>query len=236
MGKKARKILDIFYPPFFPCIICGSESTDLDTGLCQMCQRNLPYIKNPCPSCGHELGDNNACFECTRPREFDKAVIALEYTQQVRGLVLSLKFNNKRYLARPMGRIMAGVLAKQLSAEIDYIIPVPLGKKRFKERGFNQSLLLAKEVSRILGLPLLENVLVQVKDKPDQSLLTQKERQANTQDVYACENAGLIKEKALLLVDDVLTTGYTAEACAKILNAAGAENVYVLAFAGSSLK
>jgi competence protein ComFC len=112
------------------------------------------------------------------------------------------------------------------TAGIDAVIPVPLSPSGLKERGFNQALLLAYHLSKKKNLPLLMDVLAKITDTPPQVGLSAKERAANVRKAFACRKK--LSDMSILLIDDVMTTGATANACSKELLKAGARNVYVL--------
>ena len=113
----------------------------------------------------------------------------------------------------------------------DIIIPVPISKKRYKQRGYNQSAILAKDLARELKAEYLENILVKIKDNAAQSSLNQDEREANVQGAYKVVNKQKIFDKKILIIDDVFTTGATLNECSRVLKAAGAGNIGVFTIA-----
>ena len=113
----------------------------------------------------------------------------------------------------------------------DKIIPVPISKKRYKERGYNQSLLIANEISKQTNLELVNNCLIKTKNIIEQSKLNKEDRQQNIQGVYSIQNEEIITNKKVLLIDDIYTTGSTVNECSKILQQARPERIGVLVLA-----
>jgi ComF family protein len=147
----------------------------------------------------------------------------------IREAVLRLKYRELRAIAPTLARLLAEHLGSH-SVEADLLVPVPLHPRREAQRGFNQSLLLARQVGRLLGLPVEERGLARVKDSPPQArTLSRRERWANVQGAF--EARVPFAGRHVLLVDDVCTTGATLEACAQALRGAGAVSVWGLAVA-----
>lgn len=140
-----------------------------------------------------------------------------------------LKFHGLKRLAKPLGRLL---LNFDLSG-MDGVVPVPLSIKRLRERGFNQSLLFARVISREKKFPLLMDILFKKKETPPQTRLSGKERLLNLRNAFKVK--GDIRGLRLLLVDDVMTTGATVTECSKQLMKAGAKEVIVLALARASM-
>jgi len=140
-----------------------------------------------------------------------------------------LKFHGLKRLSKPLGRLL---LSLDLP-EMDGIVPVPLNIKRLRERGFNQSLLIAHGISKVKGVPLLMDILLKKKETPPQIGLSAKERLLNLKNSF--EVKGNIKGLRLFLVDDVMTTGATVTECSKDLMKAGSKEVIVLTLARSSM-
>ncbi len=145
----------------------------------------------------------------------------------MRTAVLRLKYRNHRRLAAPLGQMMATAWRQQQGTSgADSLVPVPLYAGRLEERGFNQATLLAREIARILGLPVDAAGLARVRATEPQFSLHPGERHQNVHGAFAC-NANLAGRR-MILVDDVCTTGATLEACAHVLKSAGAADVWAL--------
>ena len=136
-------------------------------------------------------------------------------------------------LVEPLGELLLEACEDLRDDGIDLLIPVPLHPRRLRERGFNQSLLLARHLSRRLGLPCEAEVLVKVKDTPSQTSLSPAERQRAVRGAFEVMKGERIREKRVLLVDDVFTTGATVNEASRVLLRAGAEEVLVITLARS---
>jgi ComF family protein len=147
-------------------------------------------------------------------------------------VVHKFKYGRKVSLGKPLGRLMARGCEEFLSAlRADLIVPVPLHPKRLRWRGFNQSVLLARQVSRAYATPMDLFVLARCRETPPQTQLSEEERRKNMRGAFAVNARTSIKEKTILLVDDVYTSGATVNECSRALRRAGAKGVYVLTLA-----
>lgn len=232
MAMLINKIIEMLFPEGFTCICCGDEIFDGKYQMCSGCYSSLHLLEGRlCLHCSDPLlSDGNYCKRCKGRKFFyDRAVSPFVFEGNAANLIHGLKYNNRKYLAKPLSKFMVEkFLLERLYADI--VIPVPLCKKRLKERGYNQSFLLAKEICKTLGLPLHDN-LIRVKETPSQTSLDFIERQKNLKDAFKVNNKKEIKDKSVLLIDDVFTTGATARECSIALKNAGAKSVYVLTIA-----
>lgn len=172
---------------------------------------------------------------------FDGARSAVLYEGIGREAVHALKFQRKPRLARPMGEAMAEVLQRALSGENgflplpwqrpDCLAPVPLHTETHRRRGYNQAALLAEVVGEHLGIPVVLDLLVQIRPMKPQATLSERERWENVKGAFAVPHAELVKGRVVVVVDDVMTTGATLQECAKVLKRAHARYVYCLTFA-----
>jgi ComF family protein len=152
------------------------------------------------------------------------------YEGVIRQAILQLKYRNLRAIISDLAVLLADYLVRNPMVA-DVIVPVPLHKKRFRERGYNQSVLLARELGLIAGLTVVETCLIRTKYTPPQArTATVEERRDNVVDVFACRG-NEVEGKNTLLIDDVATSGATMNACAKVLRTAGARSVWGLALA-----
>lgn len=233
LKKFFQKILDALYPDDCNCIVCDSE---IPRGsryvLCDECREKLPYNKGRiCLRCGKVM-ENQAkfCLECqNHHKDFDIARSSLIYENEVIKLVHGLKFHNKKWLSKYMARFMVDTYNEN-ALDADLIVPVPISNERFRERGYNQSMLLASFIAKEIDIKVYENIIVKTKNNLRQSELSSKERRENVKGCYKVIDKSKIKDKKVLVVDDLLTTGSTASEIAKKLKSAGAKCVYVLAF------
>lgn len=240
-GLKVWKFFNAIRLALFPdditCDICGDELTaDTRYNLCAECMSKLPTVgEHICLVCGVPLLDeSDFCIRCINTdREFSMNRAPLVYEGEAQKLILALKFGKKKYIAKTLGAMMADeFIRRKMSADIAVFVPMTESEER--QRGFNQSELLAREVADRLGLPLLP-ALVKTKDTSAQKQLTRKEREENLKDAFACVFKE-VKYRSILLIDDVFTTGATANACAKALTEAGASEVSVLTAAVTKRK
>lgn len=233
-----RDWLDFLMPK--TCVHCGRDlEPSEEEPLCGDCFGRLRQIVFPyCRRCGVFLESGGAhCFSC-RGGSFkcEKIRAAFSYGSEIQSLVEAFKYRGRDYLARPLARWMAeAFLGYEEILEAEIFVPVPLHPKRLKERGFNQSLLLAQEISRRLKRPLSEAVK-RVAHTKAQWNLGRKERLENIQNAFESDSATEVKGRVLCLVDDVCTTGGTLEECAKALKKAGAGKIYAFVLARQSLK
>jgi len=220
------KALDVFFPQW--CVGCGKEGVLL----CSSCLRSLPRINPPlCPKCGRPQSSEILCPGCVGwQAEIDGIRSLFRFDGILRDSIHQLKYNNLRTLSVPLtGLIYEFLIDNPIPGQI--LVPVPLHSKRLRERGYNQSALLAYQLSKLIGLEILENSLKRIKSTPPQiSTKTVDERQKNVADAFHCEDYKL-SNKQVLLIDDVCTSGATLNACAAALKNAGATSVWGLTLA-----
>lgn len=235
------KLLSWLFPPNLTCVVCGTEINEsINAGICDECFKSLPFNDGGfCLKCGVVLrSDAKYCLNCKsniKRFSFDFARSSFVFEGSVAKLIKNYKYDNGKYLAQTFAVFMANlVVLEDINADI--IVPVPLCKKRKFSRGFNQSELLAKEAGKILGLPVVTKNLVRIRSTKTQTKLTQKQRDANLDGAFEVLNKNIFKGKSILLVDDVLTTGSTAEHCTKELLKAKAANVKVLTLASTEFE
>lgn len=220
-----KGLLDIFFPPNFTCDICGKEIFNGDT-LCEKC-RDTVTVNNvfTCPVCGRKTRSSWLCLECkAQPPLYDKAVSPFVYSGGTQKLIAKFK-NGQGYLKDYFARAMYAKCGNFNDAEA--ICFVPMTRAAEFARGYNQSQLLAAELSKLINLPLLKDAVKKVKKSSSQKSLTKKERAENLKSCFKAERE-IVKDKTLILVDDVLTTGATADAVAGELKKRGAKKVYLV--------
>ena len=217
------------------CLLCD-ESCDNLLALCSDCEAELPWLGSHCLNCALPLPCAGlSCGACLkRPPSFTRVEAAWRYSFPIDALI-----NRFKHQARwPLGRLLAELLSHHLQhafseglAKPDLLLPVPLSRQRLRQRGFNQAQMLAGWLGHSLQLPLLEHVLVRRHDTPAQQLLSAAERQRNLRKAFALADHAPIQGRHIALIDDVLTTGATAEAIARQLRQAGAARVDVYCLA-----
>ncbi|MBI2818934.1 MAG: ComF family protein [Acidobacteria bacterium] len=162
---------------------------------------------------------------------FERARSFGAYDGALREILQQYKYQGYRPLARPLGDRLAQTFKRLHDGPLDLILPVPLHRRRERERGFNQAGLLAERVGKLSGIRLGGKDCVRARDTPPQAGLRAAERRKNVKGAFAVPHPERVRGRRILLVDDVLTTGATADACARALMAAGAKGVWVLTLA-----
>jgi ComF family protein len=226
--------LEVALPPLCP----ACREPVRDTALCPACWAKLSFIAPPyCERLGipfaYDPGPGVLSMEAIAdPPAYGRARAAVRFDEVARALVHALKYGDRLDLAPTMGGWVASA-GRELLKEADALIPVPLHWRRLWTRRFNQSARLAEVISAASGLPLAYDVLKRVKATAQQVGLTRSQRADNVQGAFrvAADARGEVAGRRLVLVDDVLTTGATIDACARALLRAGARNVDVLVFA-----
>ena len=236
--KKTVAVFDgALYPLDCTCDVCGEELVaNTRYRLCSKCMEKLPFAKgHRCLCCGVPLADeSDYCNRCQYERgAFVKNRSPLVYEGETKKMIYSLKFAKKKYLAETLGALMADEFL-DCDMKADIIVFVPMTESEQKKRGFNQSELLANEVGKRLNIPVLP-ALVKIKDTKAQKELQGKDRASNLEGAFACVFEQ-VKNRTILLVDDIFTTGATANECAKTLLKAKAREVNVLTAAVAKLK
>ena len=226
--------LNVALPPLCPAcreLVGGG-------GLCASCWSKLSLIAPPyCERLGipfaYDPGPGVLSMQAIAdPPAYHRARAAVRYDEIARSLVHSLKYGDRLDLAPTAGRWMARA-GRELLADADALVPVSLHWRRLWARRFNQSALLAKAIAEVGGVPVAEIALRRVKPTAQQVGLSQAERASNVQGAFRVppEGRAEVKGRRLILIDDVLTSGATADACARSLLRAGAGNIDVLVFA-----
>lgn len=243
MDKKENKIkdfsLDLFFPKF--CLGCQKEGIYL----CDDCRGLLDISEfNYCLCSQKPLrlppdSKNGKCSRCQN-KNLSGLYFALPYKEKTLTRKLIYQFKYKPYLkdlAKTLASILVEhfVLSQKNTNEIwenSILVPVPLDKKKLKARGYNQSEELAKELSKVLQIPVISENLVKIKYTNPQMELKKEEREKNLQGAFMVKNPSTIAQgNKIFLVDDVYTTGSTMEECAKTLKNAGAKNVWGICLA-----
>ena len=236
-------LVDWLYPP--RCRACGGRIQGRDAEyLCSSCWPRIQLVAHPlCTICGRPFpdasGDDHACGPClTRAPQFARARAWACYPREelaehpLRQVVQKFKYRRKVSLGKPLGRLMARGCQEFLNGcRVELIIPVPLHPKRLRWRGFNQSLLLARQVSRAYNIAMDPFFLYRNKETLPQTQLTEEERRRNVRGAFTPNPQKSVEGMSLLLIDDVYTSGATVNECSRTLKRAGAKEVCVLTLA-----
>ncbi|MEN8141200.1 MAG: ComF family protein [Thermodesulfobacteriota bacterium] len=237
LTKKTRELpallatlCHLCFPP--RCLLCQTPLSQANPRLCQPCRLKLPLLQHPiCPTCGTTFpncgsSEDHLCGPCHKkpgPLRLRRSVFA--YDAGVAQLIHDLKFGGRFYGLGTMADLARhSELLRDLS-EPDLIIPVPLHPSRLKERGFNQAALLARALFPSRRAKIALRLLKRQQATVPQSRLSGRERRRNLGHAFTVTNSGRLRDKAILLVDDVTTSGTTLNECAKTLLAAGAARV-----------
>jgi len=236
-------LVDWLYPP--RCRACADRIDGRDSEFfCAPCWAKIQRVSHPlCTVCGRPFpdasGDDHVCGGCLeRAPRFAAARAWACYPREeqaehpLRQVVQKYKYGRKVSLGKPLGRLLARGCGEYLSEVCaDLIVPVPLHHKRLRWRGFNQSLLLARQVSRFYGVPVDPFALQRRKETTAQTQLPEADRRRNVRGAFALHPGKSVKDLTILLVDDVYTSGATVNECSRTLKRAGAKEVYVLTLA-----
>lgn len=225
-----KNLLNFVYPKGFACMNCGQEIFADDTLLCDYCKKDLPLIVgSKCLHCGEPItGAGKYCLNCKGKKfECEKIVSPFAYDGFIKKFIVGLKYDNKKYYAECLGKYMAMEFEKEL-LPCDIVTCVPLCEKRMKQRGYNQAELLGIEFAKNINKEFYPNLLIRVKETPSQTKLSQIDRHKNMEDAFKVSDRKIIKDKIVVIIDDVYTTGATVSECAKKLTSAGAKYVYAV--------
>ena len=218
--------LNLLFPQW--CVGCGKEGDFI----CSACRRSLPRLMPPlCPRCGRPQSSGILCPGCVGwQTEIEGIRSPFRFDGVMRQAIYQLKYRNLRALAVPLAQLLQDYLTTS-HVPGDALVPVPLHQKRLRQRGYNQSRLLAQELGKLINLPVVDDCLIRLRHAPPQARTsTVDERRSNVADAFTCRDHRL-RDKQVLLVDDVSTSGATLDACATALKAAGASSVWGLVLA-----
>ena len=228
-GRVARWMLDFALPP--RCGGCGTIVADVHS-FCPDCWKNVEFLgETGCTTCGMPLQatEQATCGAClARAPRIARTRAAVAYGDLARGLAIRLKYGRKVAIARTMARYMTPLVG---DGGERVLVPVPLHRTRLWQRGFNQSALVARELSRRLGIPADPLALRRVRRTPPLKGMSPLQRRRTVAGAFKVRDKGAVAGKTVILVDDVLTTGSTAEACARTLKRAGAARVELVSWA-----
>lgn len=215
----------------FTCILCG-EKTKREIDLCLDCEKSLPWLTHVCIHCAAPLclETNPICGACLKkPLPFYKTCILFSYTEPIRKLIMGIKFQQRLVYANILGSLLAEKLKLSYQKEPlpRLIIPVPLHKKRLRERGFNQSMELARPIQKKLGIPIDYKSCQRVRSTAAQSTLPAQQRGTNVKNAFAIQKQKNIISHHIALLDDVMTTGHTLIELSRSLYDTGVKRIDV---------
>ena len=227
---RSGKLIELAVDSFFPrrCVGCGKGGGFL----CSECLGKLPRLVPPlCPHCGRPQASGIVCPSCRqRQTKIDGIRSLFRFDEVVRKAIHELKYRNLKAISPCLAELLADYLrSNPLPGEA--LVGVPLHPRRLRERGYNQSSLLARELSRRIDLPVIEDCLIRVKQaQPQVRAVDVEERRRNVADAFVCRDEK-VSGKQIILIDDVCTSGATLESCAAALKNKGAASVWGLTLA-----
>ena len=228
--RLARPAIDFALPP--RCAGCGLIVGEVGS-FCLDCWTRLEFLgAGGCQRCGIplEATDSEICAAClAMPSPVDRMRAAVIYGEIARSLALRLKYGRKTALAMTMARYMSVHLDNHIADSV--LMPVPLHPRRLWSRGFNQAVLIARALAETKHMPLECRTLVRVRATPPLKEMSMSQRRRAVSGAFALAAGRTVRGRKIILVDDVLTTGSTASACARVLKRAGAERVELISWA-----
>jgi len=241
---KSKRILELIYPSNIYCICCGNIIDHTrHYALCDKCVRLFHWAnKRTCGKCGKILADDyryDLCYQCRETEYcFEKGFCCVQYGLYEKNCVLSFKYGGNAYMGEKLGQILYDRISCE-ELDIDLILPIPMHRKKEQIRGFNQAALMAKELAVRLRVPYNNRILLRVRQTAPMSRISALERRENMEGAIAIAKGqtDILCGKTILLIDDIFTTGSTADACSSVLMSVGVKAVYVLVFAaGANVK
>jgi ComF family protein len=226
VDRRLDRLAGLLLPP--RCVLCHGRGQRPAMDLCAACEGDLPALAGRCPRCAMPRDPDCTPRECARcrrdPPPYDRCHSAFDYDFPVDGMIQSLKYGGKLAMARVLGTLLArSVQSAGLHLEVDLLLPVPLHPGKLAERGFNQSIEIARWTARMLRRPYVARALVRNRATRPQVGLPLAERVANLQGAFAV--AGSVRGKRVAVIDDVVTTGSTVREVAAALRRADASSV-----------
>lgn len=208
-----ERILDLIFPP--KCIFCNKIlKFGSDICICESCRKKIPYFNDRNINL---IKSNNY---------FDDIICICEYSGIIKEALIRYKFSNRPSFGRTFAKLIYERVKEMTDCEeFDIIICVPLHRKKEQIRGYNQSYLISKQLGKLLGIEANKNLLIRTRNTDSQSLLNRVERLRNLKDAFSVTDANSVKDKSIIVVDDILTTGTTLNECCKVLKDAGARKI-----------
>ena len=225
---KVNLIWELFFPR--RCTFCDDVLPFGRKEVCGSCEKKIAYVKEPgCCKCGKTVRqEEEYCFDCKRhEHEYIKGAALFEYNF-IKASLYKFKYHGRKEYAAVYGRYMALRFKEQLDFwKPEALIPVPIHRKRKQKRGYNQAELVALELGKYLGIPVVSDLVIRAKNTSPMKELDGLQRQNNLKKAFLIGRND-VKLSTVVIIDDIYTTGSTVDAVAKICKAAGVKNVYFL--------
>jgi ComF family protein len=233
--RMTERVADGFYPRVCPVEGCGEPSDIRGRHLCWSCRSKIElYGEGLCSACGRfaegSVGHSFVCGVCrqTKPH-FDRARAAGRFSGVLRELVHAFKYNDALWLKHDLVDLMQGCLAAHFqAAAVDVVMPVPLHPVRQRERTYNQAAILAEELGRRIDRRCDKRTLTRIRATETQTQFDAAQRRMNILGAFRVAGPEWVRQRCVLLVDDVMTTGATLNECARVLKKAGARTVWAV--------
>lgn len=238
-----KMLSDLVFPGNIYCICCGSIiDKSMTYSLCSTCMENIHWnTGRKCRKCGKAIYDacrGGLCYDCMENEHiFDKGISCTDYGLYERSILMDFKYGNKPYIGRKLAEIYADRIACE-DLKYDIIVPVPIHDERMMERGYNQAEIITKVLAKICNVEYNGNALKRTGKTVAMRSLSPFERRENLKGAFEVLSAErkAIEGKNILLIDDIYTTGATADECAAVLKEAGSNEVYIFSFASAPNK
>lgn len=231
-------IKELLFPKNTKCIICNEEIfIDNDFCICPSCTTKLPHILKGCEICGRKvIGESRVCEYCKNNKyDFKIARACFYYTDIMHKVIYHLKYDNAKYLSPYLSKILYNYYSTSKDFEnIDIITCVPIHKNRLKKRGYNQSELLLESFIKTNKVNI--NIIEKTKDTGSQTEKTYIERLTGLESAFVVTDKEIVKNKNILIIDDIFTTGATANSISKELKKSGAKSVKVLTLCSTAFE
>lgn len=214
--KKSLTIWDYVFGLLYPryCFVCNAGLLPSEPGICLHCMSKLPKTNN------HLYHENEVETMLSGRFPFARAAAFCIYSKEgiLPPLIHQLKYHNEKQLGNLLGQLYGkDLLGSSFLNPVDFIVPVPLHPKKERKRGYNQAVVIAQGLSEVTGIPVSSNNLFRAIYNPSQTRLSKSQRWENTEGIFSIHDPSVYANKHLLLIDDIITTGSTIEACAHAL-------------------
>jgi competence protein ComFC len=216
MPKLLKRFINFVFPP--RCVFCNEllDST-ADIHICAVCYKAIPFYSGSAIKHSGVMREDGGC---------DRFICACHYTGMIKDAIIRYKFFNKPSYYKALAELTSDKIKEMTNTgDFDIIMSVPLHKNKENTRGYNQSLLLSRHISKTLNIAEASDLLCRIKDTHSQSLLDKVQRYANVKDAFKVKDASKVTGRNILLIDDVLTTGCTLDECSRVLKQSGAKEV-----------
>ncbi|MDO9592564.1 MAG: ComF family protein [Erysipelotrichaceae bacterium] len=228
-------LADLWFPRGLSCMNCGEDLFGERYALCKRCSHEIGFISGRvCRRCGRPLPEltTSICYACFgKQTSFKGNVAVAAYSQVAQKLIFRYKYKDKRFIGYHMAEMMADLLTSTWISDVDCVAGVPSSLRRKKIRGYCQMALIAGHLGELSGIRAAQDALVRTRETPRMKKLNREERSAALQNSFEVKDAAAVRGKSVLLIDDIMTSGATLEACSKALLEAGASEVYAMTFA-----